>query len=139
MTCPRRGDIDMAVAGFEHALRDRGRVIVAGLRRDFLIHQPACGLKIEHENLRLQQRGMNPLSLTGFFPFIQRDHDAVGQQDAGAQIVNRNADAHRSLAWRAGDRHQPAHALCDLVETGPVAIGTLLPENLKCCHRRGAG
>ena len=39
-----------------------------------------------------------------------------------------NADAHRSLPRQAGDRHQPAHALRDLVEAGPVGVGAGLAE-----------
>ena len=49
------GDIDVAVAGFEHARRDAGRMVVAGLRCDLAIHQPARGLEVEHEDLGLQQ------------------------------------------------------------------------------------
>ena len=34
--------------------------IIAGLSRDFMIHQPAGSLEVEHMHLRLQQRGMHP-------------------------------------------------------------------------------
>ena len=44
------------------------------------------------------------------------------------QIGDRNADAHRPLARQAGDRHQAAHALGDLIEARPVAIGAVLTE-----------
>ena len=49
-------------------------------------------------------------------------------EQSGRQIGDRNADAHRALARRAGDRHQPAHALRDLVEARPLAIGAVLAE-----------
>ena len=49
-------------------------------------------------------------------------------EDAGGEVGDRNADAHRPLAGQAGDRHQPAHALRDLVEARPVAIGAVLAE-----------
>ena len=39
-----------------------------------------------------------------------------------------NADAHRPVAGLAGDRHQPAHALGDLVEAGPLGVGPVLAE-----------
>ena len=44
------------------------------------------------------------------------------------EIGDRDADAHRALARQAGDRHQPAHALRDLVEARPLAIGPVLAE-----------
>ena len=44
------------------------------------------------------------------------------------QIRDRNTDAHRALPRQAGDRHQPAHALRDLVEARPVGVGPVLAE-----------
>src|SRR6185503_10011382 len=38
------------------------------------------------------------------------------------------AGAHRALPGQAGYRHQPAHALRDLVEAGTVAVGAVLAE-----------
>ena len=64
----------------------------------------------------------------GDFALEQRDQDAERAEQAGAEIGDRNADAHRALARQAGDRHQPAHALRDLVEARPVAIGAVLAE-----------
>src|SRR6185437_740329 len=49
-------------------------------------------------------------------------------ENAGGEIGDRDADAHRPLPGQAGDRHQPAHALRDLVEAGAVAIGPVLAE-----------
>ena len=49
-------------------------------------------------------------------------------EQAGAEIGDRNADAHRPLPRQAGDRHQPAHALGDLVEARPVGIRPVLAE-----------
>ena len=39
-----------------------------------------------------------------------------------------NADAHRAAAGLAGDRHQPAHALRDLVDAGTRRVGAGLAE-----------
>ena len=47
---------------------------------------------------------------------------------SGAQIGDRNADAHRALPGQAGHRHQSAHALRDLVEARPVGVGAVLAE-----------
>ena len=42
----------------------------------------------------------------------------MAQNSPAAQVGDRNADPHRPLAGQAGDRHQPAHALGDLIEAG---------------------
>ena len=52
----------------------------------------------------------------------------IGAQQSGRQIGDRNADAHRPLPGQAGDRHQPAHALRDLVEARALAIRPVLAE-----------
>ena len=103
-------------------------MIVPRLPRHIAIDQPARGLEIEHEGLCLQQRGMDPLPLAGFFPFQQRQHHALGSKQTGGQIGDRNADPHRPLPRRAGDRHQAAHPLGDLIETRPLGIGSVLAE-----------
>ena len=122
------GDIDVAVLHLEHAGRDGGRMIVAGLLGHLVRLQPARGLEVEHEDLRLQQRGGDPLPLAGALALEQRDHDADRAEQAGAEIGDRDAGAHRALPGQAGDRHQPAHALRDLVDARPVAIGAVLAE-----------
>src|SRR4030095_11042725 len=44
------------------------------------------------------------------------------------EVGDGNADPHRSLARNAGDGHQSAHALGDLVDPRPIAIGPALAE-----------
>src|SRR5262249_29685785 len=58
-----RGNIDVAIPGLKHASRNTGGMIIAGLRRDLVLHEPARRLEIQHKNLRLQQRGLDPLAL----------------------------------------------------------------------------
>ena len=111
-----------AVRGREHAGGDAGRMVVAGLAGDLAGHQPARGLEVQHEDLRLQQRGVHPAPHAGALAVEQRHQDAQRQQVAGGQVVDRDADAHRPLPGHAGDRHQPAHALGDLVDAGPLGI-----------------
>ena len=103
-------------------------MIVAGLLRHLALDQIAGGLKVEHENLGLQQRGLDCLSLAGFFPLQQRDQNAQRREQASAEIGDRNTDAERPLPSRTGDRHQPAHALRNLVEAGPVGVRPALAE-----------
>ena len=64
----------------------------------------------------------------GLLALEQRDQDAERREQSGAEIGDRNADAHRALPGQAGDRHQPAHALRDLVEARPVGVGAVLAE-----------
>ena len=55
------GNVDMAVECFERACLE---LIWDGCCQPDSaphIHQPACGLKIKHRDLRLQQRGLHPL------------------------------------------------------------------------------
>src|SRR5256885_1372248 len=49
-----RCDVEVAVAGLEHAGRDAGRMVVPGLLGDLPGVEPARGLEVEHEDLRLQ-------------------------------------------------------------------------------------
>ncbi len=49
-------------------------------------------------------------------------------EQSGAEIGDRNADADRPLPRQAGDRHQPAHALRDLIEARPIGIRPVLAE-----------
>ena len=52
----------------------------------------------------------------------------LGREDPGAQIGDRDADAHRALPGSSGDRHQSAHALRDLVEARARRERTCLAE-----------
>src|SRR3974390_60581 len=122
------GNVDVAVLGLEHAGRDTGRMIVAGLLGDLVHLQPARGLEVQHEDLRLKERGGDPLAFAGHLALQQRGEDPHGAEEAGGQVGDRDANAHGPLTRQAGDRHQPAHALGDLVEAGAVAVGAVLAE-----------
>jgi hypothetical protein len=58
----------------------------------------------------------------------QRHQDAERAEQARAEIGDRDADPHRALSGQAGDRHQSAHALRDLVEARSVGVRSGLPE-----------
>ena len=91
-------------------------------------HRPARGLEVEHGDLRLQQRGLHPLALARDVALDEGDERTHGGVVAAGQVGDGDADAHRSLARQPGDRHQAAHALRDLVEARPIAVGTVLAE-----------
>ena len=65
-------------------------------------------------------------------PVRSRSNSAImiaeREQVAGSQVVDRDADAHRALAGQAGDRHQAAHALGDLVDAGAMTVRSGLPK-----------
>src|SRR4051794_16451694 len=101
---------------------------IAFLARNIVLHEPARRLEVEHEELRLDQRGVNPLPLAALLALQQRQHNAVREQDARGGVVDRNPDPHRPLPRQAGDRHQAPHALRDLIDTGAALIRPVLPE-----------
>ena len=118
----------MSVGGLEYAGRDAGRMIVAGLPRHLAADQPARALEVEHEDLRFQQRGRDVLPLLRLLALEQGNQNAERAKQSSTEISDRNADTHRPLPRQAGDRHQPPHALRDLVEARPVGVGAGLPE-----------
>jgi hypothetical protein len=103
-------------------------MVVAGLLGHFVRDGPARALEIEHRDLRRQQRAFDPLPLARHLAFQERDQDAHRGEDAGREVGDRDADAHRPLPRQPGDRHEAAHALGDLVEARPVAVGAALAE-----------
>ena len=103
-------------------------MVVPGLRRHLAVDEPACRLKVEQRDLRLQQRRLHPLSLPRYLPFKERGENAERAVEAGPQVGDRDADAHRALSGQAGDRHEAAHALGDLVKAGTFRIWPILPE-----------
>src|SRR4029079_5730046 len=90
-------DIDVTVGGLEHTGRDRSRVIVAGLLGDLLLDQPARGLEVEHEYLRLQQRRRNVLALLRNLALMQRGENSERAEKTGREVGHWNADTHRAL------------------------------------------
>ena len=103
-------------------------MIVAGLARHLVADRPARRLEVQHGDLRRQQIALHPLAFARLLALQQRHQDAHRAEDAGGQIGDRNADAHRALAGQAGDRHQPAHALRDLIEAGRSRYGPSWPK-----------
>ena len=75
-----------------------------------------------------KQRGLHPLALAGNVALQQRGEDTHGAEQPGGEVGDGDADPHRALARRAGDRHQPAHALRDLIEARPLVVGAVLAE-----------
>src|SRR3979490_670232 len=124
----RRRDIDVAIASGKHPGGYAGWVVVAGLARHIFGDKPARRLEIQKRDLCPEQRRLDPLTLARNFAFQQSDQNSHSAENPGAEIRNRNTDAHRTLTRKTGYRHQPAHALGDLVKTRTLAIGSVFTE-----------
>ena len=64
----------------------------------------------------------------GALALVQRGKDRSNRIKPGEEIGNRHAGALRLAIGVAGDRHQPGHALNDVVIAGAMRIGPVLPE-----------
>src|SRR5260370_40336978 len=84
-------DVDVAIAGLEHAGWNAGRVIVAGLRRHLFGDEPARRLEVGQRDLRLKQRGAHPLALAGYLALAQRNQEAERATESGPQVGDRDA------------------------------------------------
>ena len=122
------GDVDVAVGGREHAGRNAGRMVVAGLSRHLMRDCPARRLEVQHRDLRAQQGTGDPLALARLLSFQKRNQNAHRGENTGGQIGDGDAHPHRPLAGQSGDRHQPAHALRDLIEPRTIAVRPVLAE-----------
>src|SRR5215510_3878911 len=71
---------------------------------------------------------MHPFAFARDLTLQQGHQNALRQEDARAQIGNGNTDPHRPLPWDAGNGHQAAHALGNLVHARAIAIRTALPK-----------
>ena len=71
---------------------------------------------------------MDPLPFARHLAIQQRYQRRLRQEHARRQITNRNADPDGTLPGHAGDTHQAAETLGDLVDAGPFAVGAILAE-----------
>ena len=62
------------------------------------------------------------------------EQDALAQEHAGGGVGDGDADAHRAMPGFAGDRHQAAHALHDLVDAGARRVRAVLTEARDGCQ-----
>ena len=103
-------------------------MVVAGLCGRIAFVQVARRLEVHQRDLGMQQRAVHPLALARALALQQGQQDADRRVDAGAAVGHGQARAQRPAAGMAGDRHQPAHALDDLVKAGPARIRAGLAE-----------
>ena len=123
-----RGDDDVPVGDRKHLIgRDVGMRIAHAARYlagDEIIER----LIGEHADGGIDQGGIDIAAAAGLFPPRQRREDADGRIDAGEQIRNRRAGAHRFAVGIAGQVHHPAHALGHEIVAGALCIRTGLTE-----------
>ena len=125
----RRRDVDVAVGGGEDAHRRQRRVVVAGLLGHLALDQEARRLEVEHADQGFEQRRGHPLALAAARALVERHQDAAGEVEAGGEVGDGDADAHRSLTGKAGHRHQAAETLRDLIDAGAIAVRPVLSES----------
>ena len=86
----------------------------------------------EHRQLGVEQRHVDVRALASLLAPVKRGEDRDRGVHAGEQIGDRDPGAHRPAArlavGQAGDAHQPAHALDDVIIAGAVGIGPVLAE-----------
>ena len=78
-------------------------MIIARLWWHLAADQPACSLKIKHRDLRLQQRCVDPLTLTSFFALKKRNEYTDRGVHACCQISNGHAHSYGPLTGKPGD------------------------------------
>ncbi len=103
-------------------------MVVAFLHGHVSVDGPPHCLKVHHRDHRLEQRGSHPSTDSCPLPLVERDQDADREVQARGQIAHGNARPRGFGPWQAGDAHQPAHALRDLVHAAPVRVRAVLAE-----------
>ena len=71
---------------------------------------------------------MDPLAFAGALALDQGDEDGLGEEVAGGEVGDRDADADGSGAGQSVDGHDPAESLGDLVDAGAPGVGSVLAE-----------
>ena len=102
--------------------------MVALLRGHHAVDRPARGLQVHHRDHRLEQRRRDPTAFARAHALVQGGEDADGEIQARREIRHRNADPGRRRARHAGHAHEPAHALCDLVDAAALRVRAVLAE-----------
>ena len=95
-------------------------------------HQIIHRLIGECRRLTIEQRHVDRLAFAGARLMDQRGQNGDRGVEAGDEIGNRHAHFHRLGARRAiglaGDAHQPAHALNEIVVAGFVLVRPVMAE-----------
>ena len=103
-------------------------MVVALALRHLPRDRVARALEGVHPDDRGQQRRAYDAAASGRVAFVQRSHHAVGAVHAGEQVTDRHADPHRVARARAGQRHQAALTLGDLVIACAPTLGSVVAE-----------
>ena len=103
-------------------------MVIANLDRNIVVVQITRHLKIHHGNLRMQQRRVHPLTLTGYLTLQESRQNSNRAVKPSTQIGHRNARPHRPGLCVACHRHQAPHALKDLIKARSQCIGPVLSK-----------
>ena len=119
-----RSRVERPVLRLEEPVGIDRRMVVADLARHLAVGEIALALHTEETHQSRQQRGLDPLTFARVVPLGDRCRDGDRTPHAGGEIADGHAVAGRLATRMAGDAHHTRHALRDLVEAGPAAIGT---------------
>ena len=72
------------------------------LAADLAVLEVARRLEVEDLDQRLEQRGVNPLTLAGHLAVEQRHQTRLREDHPGGEVSDRDADAHRPVPRQAG-------------------------------------
>ena len=120
------GDLDRGAGGGEHAVRRDRRVVVAGQAGHLAGDGPAGALEGVYADHAGQQRRTHDPAAAGPGPFGEGGEDADRAVHPRDQVGDRHADLGGLLG--AGDRHQAALALGDLVVARPGRLRPVVAE-----------
>ena len=82
----------------------------------------------EHADLAVDQGGVHQAAAAGALALVERGEDAHDRIDAGEDVGNRHAGALGFAVRRAGEVHDPAHALGHEVIAGAGGVRPGLAE-----------
>ena len=122
------GELDHPVGAGEQAVGADRRVVVASGLRHLAGHGVPGALEGVDPDDRGEQRGAHLTADAGAVALVERGDDTVGAVHPGEEVADGDPDALRVVGVGAGERHQAALALGDLVVPGAAALGTVVAE-----------
>ena len=126
------GDDDVAFLAAKHLVGNHVRVRITHALRNLAGQKVVDRLVGVNRDDAVQKGHVDVLAFTAHMPVFEGREDGGGRVHASQQVADREAAFHgrrAGLAVRnAGDAHQAAHALEDIVISGKRRVGTVLAE-----------
>ena len=118
-----------AVLPHKSLVRHQGGMGRAQPLRRAVVGKIVAGLIGQPGHLRVQHRDVNVLALAaGLIPVVEGGHNGKGGPHSGADVGNGHAHLLRLAAGFAGNAHQAADALHNLIVSRAALVRPVLPE-----------